>query len=557
MKNQNELLGSRRNFLKTVGLSAVSLAASEFARADQRAVSDKADKKRPNIILFLTDQQRLSAISAYGQTVCKTPTLDRLAAEGIRFENAYTACPLCSPARASLMTGKHIHAHGVGVNSHNFGCDNDQLPDSPNLLSRRLQAAGYRCGYTGKWHLGDRPSRDTGSAIDPQYAMPSTRGFTGQDFPGHGDGGFGFPEYQEYLKKLGCCHKVRPHATDGLKIRRYGVLEGPVESTVPYFLAEHTISLIDQFAEQGQPFFIWHNNWGPHEPYYVPEQHYNMYQNMEIPPWENYRWRPQNPYGPDQLIRHPNVDDLAWEAWAESIRHYYAFATLIDEQMGRILVHLQKTGLADNTIIMFCSDHGETLGSHGGLTNKGWCHYEEIQRIGMIIKDPRQTGKSNGSGKVFTELVSLLDLHPTILDYAHGDYDKNQIHGRSLVELVEGKTTRWRDTIFVEFFGLANMATNMITCRHGHIKYGYTCSNKDELYDLARDPQEMTNLIDDPHYAEIAELMKRRIYTFMVRTGYPGIHNYLTSRLGYSGERQYVYGPDPVDRHGFLVDMEL
>jgi len=548
---------NRRDFLKSgiAGLAGLSAAGSLLSTLQAVPVANAAKKgeNQPNIILFFTDQQRLSAIGAYGKTVCKTPNIDRLAAEGVRFENAYTACPLCSPARASVMTGQHIHTHRVGANIGEYGCNNNQLPDSPDLLSRRLQAAGYSCGYTGKWHLGDWPHGLKGSAMAKDYAMPSTRGFIGQDFSGHGDGGFGYDEYKQYLKKNGFEHKVRPHKKDGLTIRRYGILEGPVESTVPYFLANNTISMIDQFIQGRQPFFIWHNNWGPHEPYYVPEKYYNMYKDVKIPQWENYNWRPQNPHGPDQLKRHPNVDKLQWEDWEESIRHYYAFATLIDEQIGRVLDHMEKKGIADNTIIIFSSDHGETLGSHGGLVDKGWTHYEEMQRIGLIVKNPRKPNE-NKSGKVRTELASSLDLYPTILDYAKADYGKKKIHGRSLVDLVEGKTTEWRDCVFVEFFGLGSMATNMVTCRWKNIKYGYTCSNKDELYDLEKDPYEMTNLLDDPAYAQTAEMMKRRIYTFMARTGYPGIGNFVGCRLGYSSERQYIYGPDPVNINSFLVD---
>ncbi|MCP4450524.1 MAG: sulfatase-like hydrolase/transferase [Planctomycetes bacterium] len=543
---------NRREFMKAglAGMAMHGLPANHglvsSLQAAQGDTSGKKNRGRPNIILFFTDQQRLSALGAYGKTVCKTPVLDQLAAEGVLFENAYTSCPLCSPARASLITGKHIHAHRTGANTYEFGCNVSELPDTPALLPRKLQSAGYRCGYTGKWHIGNRTS------------LPSSVGFEGVDFPGHGGGGFGFPEYKAYLKKHGYRHRVRKHAKDGVKIRNYGVLEDVVESSVPYYLAEETISLIDQFDDAGEPFFIWHNNWGPHEPYYVPEKYYDMYRDVEIPEWKSYRWTPENPYGPDQLKRHPNHDELQWEDWAESIKHYYAFATLIDEQIGRVLEHLEKKGMADNTIIMFSSDHGETLGSHAGLTDKGWNHYEEIQHVGMIVKDPR-LGKQGGQrGARVDKLVSTLDIYPTVLEYADARYDSNRIHGRSLVKLVEGKKTQWRDSVFVEFFGLGHMATNMITCRHGDIKYGYTCSNKDELYDLARDPHEMTNLLEDPAYAGIADMMRRRIYTFMVKTKYPGSNNFRLSRLGYSNERQYVHGPDPVDAKSFLVaDMEI
>ncbi len=330
-------------------------------------------------------------------------------------------------------------------------------------------------------------------------------------------------------------------------IGRYGIEEGDLEANMPYYLASHTISLIDKFNQEDKPFFIWHNNWGPHEPYYVPQEYYDMYKDVKIPQWPNYDWQPDNPYGSDRMKRDCMAKRLKWEDWEDPIRHYYAFATLIDHQIGRIVEHLEKKGLADNTIIIFSSDHGESLGSHGGMTDKGFSHYEEVQRIGLIIKDPGLPESQRGKQR--DELASLIDLYPTILDYAGGIYDKQKIHGRSLVPLIEGKSVKWRDCVFVEFFCIGGMATNMVTCRHGNIKYGYTCSNKDELYDLSIDPHEMKNLIDDPSYQDTVLMMRKRIYTFMVKKKYPGRDFFQSTRL--------FEHTDDDDWNKFLLDIEL
>ena len=297
-----------------------------------------SDAQKPNILFVFTDQHCLSAVGCYGETPCQTPNIDRLAREGVRFETAYTVCPVCSPARATIMTGLYPHAHGVCMNVHNLGCSVHELADRPELLSRRLQAAGYRCGYSGKWHLGtDAP---TAFAAPNTPSLPKDVGFEGQNFPGHGGGGFRYPEYRAYLAEHGYEHRVTRLDDRPIPVMRYGVLEGPVESTVPYFLAEHTIGLIDRFAASGEPFFIWHNFWGPHTPYYSPRVFYEAYQGLEIPEWPNYCWPAREINRPHQVKIHPQAEQLTWEDWAEGIRHYYAFTTLIDQQIGRIVDHL-------------------------------------------------------------------------------------------------------------------------------------------------------------------------------------------------------------------------
>ncbi len=476
---------------------------------------------RPNILLFLTDQHRLSALGCYGPTPCRTPNIDRLAAEGVRFETAYTSCPVCTPARASIMTGRHIHAHGMVSNTHNLGTCISQLPDGPHLLSRRLRQAGYRCGYTGKWHLGTAATEWFG---EPQHnALPSLRGFEGQDFPGHGGGGFGYPQYQAYLQEHGWQHRVR----GGTDVWGSGVLQGPVESTVPYFLAENTIGMIDRFSAAAEPFFIWHNNWGPHAPYFAPEQYYGMYRDVEIPPWPNFEWPSREINRPHQVKIHPRAEELSWEDWAEAVRHYYAFTALIDEQIGRVLDHLDEVGQAENTLIIFTSDHGETLGSHGGLTDKGWHHFEEIQRIGMIL---RGAGVGHG-GRVLPQWASLLDVYPTICEAAGADYDAAAVHGRSMLPLLRGQSDQWRDELFVEFGGVNSLATTMVTCRSGELKYGWNCSNRDELYHLGQDPHEMRDLSDEPGYSDELAEMRERTARFLERTGHPALRFFRRSRL--------------------------
>ncbi|OGV67330.1 MAG: hypothetical protein A3K19_01940 [Lentisphaerae bacterium RIFOXYB12_FULL_65_16] len=463
-------------------------------------------KPRPNILLLFTDEQKLSELSAYGPTPCVTPNLDRLAAESTIFENAYTSCPLCSPARATIMTGLYPHGHGVTCNTEDIGCNVSDLPDHPNLLSRRLGQTGYVCGYTGKWHLGRSHPRHFGT--EKPRALPSNLGFVGQDFPGHGGGGFHYPAYQAYLKERGLRHSVR--GEEDMHPLPYGVLDGPVESTVPYFLAEHTISLIDQFRKGEAPFFIWHNFWGPHQPYYAPKRYLELYDSVTIPEWANYDHDAGTGNGPQALRRHPRQDTVTWAEWEHMIKHKYAFMTLIDEQIGRILDHLRVAGLLDNTVVIFTADHGDHLGCHGGLIDKGFSHYEETHRIPLFLRTP-------GSSPVrVADYASLADVYPTVLDLARTDGPDN-VHGRALTS----PNRPPRNYVVTEFHGLNNITLTMRTIRQGAIKYGYTAGSRHELYDLASDPHEIRNLIDDPARRPELLRLRRLLLEWMQETGDP------------------------------------
>lgn len=482
---------------------------------------------RPNVLLLFTDQHRLSALGCYGDTVCRTPTIDALAEDGVRFETAYTVCPVCSPTRGTIMTGLYPHSHGICSNVANLGSSVHELPDRDDLLSYRLREAGYRCGYTGKWHLGHGPRTTFGAQNDP--ALPSTRGFEGQDFPGHGGGGFRYEEYQDYLTAHGWRHDLRPWPEGRPMPVPVGELTGPVESTVPYFLAENTISMAERFRDADEPWFIWHNNWGPHGPYYATGEYLDLYRDVEIEPWENFDWPARNIPGPHQTKLHAHAEQLDWETWAEMLRYYYAFTTMIDDQFGRIIEYLRQSEQLENTVIIFTSDHGETCGSHGGLTDKGWHHFEETHRIGMIVRFP----DGSHAGEVGGELASNADVYPTICDLAGAEYDAEAIHGRSLLPLIDGVAEDWRDCAVTEFHGVNQVSMSQRTIRHGDLKYGWNAAGEDELYDLARDPHETVSLLRHPTYRDDASAMRERLFAWMQETADPVRGIYQSSVLDY------------------------
>lgn len=480
--------------------------------------------EHPNILFIFTDQHRLSAMGAYGDTPCHTPHLDRLAAEGTLFERAYTVYPVCSPARGTIQTGVYPHTHGITSNIHEIGCSVHELEDRPSLLPRRLQAAGYGCGYTGKWHLGSNKSEAFGAPNRP--SLPSTIGYEGQDCPNHGGDGAGYPDYREWLAANGRVREVLPWSLSARRNRRCGVLKGTVESTVPYYLVDKTMETIGRFRERGTPFFMSLNFWGPHAPYQATEEFFDLYRDVEIPPWPNADWPAWNIPGPHQVKLAPRGEQMRWEDWETMLRFYYARMTMIDSQIGRLRDWLEAEGLLENTVLIFTADHGETIGSHGGLMDKGWHHFEETHRIPFLVRMP----DGSGAGERRREFVSLADIYPTVLDLAGGEYAPDAVHGLSLAPLLRGEATEWRDSVVTEFCGLGNQGMTQRTIRHGDIKYGYNACCQDELYDLAADPHETLNRIDDPAYRDVADDMRGRLDAWMEATDDPAIRMWRWTR---------------------------
>jgi len=462
--------------------------------------------KTPNVLLIFTDQHRTDAIGCYGSEICTTPNVDRLAREGVVFDRAYTTCSLCSPARASIMTGQFPHTHGMLNNIEAPGGDMKELQLRPNLISEILRGAGYNLGYVGKWHLGDK-------------VLPRDFGFAGDNFPGHGGGGFHYPEYAEYLKQRGLSYNIRrlppPPFPYG---HQAGLFAGPVEATVDYFLAENTNTLLTNFSQdwqkQGKPFFVWCNFWGPHPPYYVPEQFLSLYKDADIPPWKNFEDSLEHKPAIQRNIIPPQRRHQPWSFWRERVAHYYAFVTLIDQQIGRILDHLTELGRAEDTIVIFTADHGESLGIHGGLSDKTCFMYEENYRIPLLVRTPASASRPGAREARF---VSLADVMPTCLDAA-GIAPPAVVQGRSLLPLVEGSAPpQWRDDVTAEFHGFVILYSQRMI-RYDHYKYVYNAGGEDELYDLGADPYELTNRIADPDHAPILDELQTRLLRWMTET---------------------------------------
>lgn len=485
---------------------------------------------KPNIILIVTDQHRLDAMRyANPAAPCLTPALDALAGDSLCFTNAYTVSPVCTPARSALHTGLYPSVTGMCTNIYQHGCDTHELADAPYLLSRRLGAAGYRCGYTGKWHLGlgrDKTAsaegwellarREQGYMGAEAYlhygTLPSDVGFTGDDFPGHGNGGHGTELFQRYLRENG----LRQELTDLYRGRRKGdhskggVITSGEETTPEYFLYLRSRQIIQELRKGGGPFLMALNFWGPHEPYYVTREDYSLYQDMEIPPWPSFTGSKEVENKLHRLVQRPEKD---WAFFAGNLRHYYAAITGIDRQIGRLMGYLKDEGLYDGSYVIFCADHGDSQGCHNGMENKSGHLYNETTKIPLMIKPPK------GMAHTVTErLASTVDIYASML-HAAGYGEEHWQAGHSLLPLLDEPDKAVRDSVVCECVSAFPLVAMQRMYRAGDFKYVFNCGGADELYDEKNDPCELHNLADDPACQDRLLAMRQGLAEAMYRHG--------------------------------------
>ncbi|MFW5744978.1 MAG: sulfatase-like hydrolase/transferase [Spirochaetota bacterium] len=461
----------------------------------------------PNILLIVTDQHRYDAIGVHGNPTIRTPHLDELARTGTDFTSNYTVCTLCTPARASLLTGAYPHDHGLLTNSDMINAVRAELFDWARGFGEPLAHAGWNCGYVGKWHVG-------------QERLPRDFGFEGMNIPGYGH----LPnvaEYREYLRERGL---EAPQVVSRVGATgNAGTLSGPVEATEPYFLAEYTNEMLGRYSaarrRDGSPFLLWLNFWGPHAPYVCPEPYASMYDPASIEPWPSFEEdESEKPMCYRRMVpMEPNAPPvIPWSDWSQMIAKYWGRTTLIDEQIGRILARLDELGEADNTIVIFTSDHGDTLGVHNGKTDKGPFAYEDTYHTSLIVRDPT----SPDAPSTRSDVTSIIDIASTVLDYASID-PLPDMRGRSLRPLLRSSgEVEWRDAVVTEWHGHQFLYSQRML-RHANWKYVFNPTDLDELYDLDADPNELTNLAARSEHAATLERLQRLLMTHLVEEDDP------------------------------------
>ena len=448
----------------------------------------------PNVLILLADQLRYDALSCNGAAVCRTPAMDSVGAAGVRFANAFTPIALCTPARASLLTGRYPHNHRQLSNMGNFnGVFDEQLTGQPTLFSR-LAAAGYRVGYAGKWHL-------------PREGDGTLWGVHRWHTPG------------EWLRSL----DDRDYDFARREVQRLewggsapfaGRNTLPAEQTQETWTADRAIEMIDNFAGDSAPFLVTASFFGPHFPYSVPKPYDTRYDPAQVPRPANFDERfAGKPLIQQKELMRWNAAHLTWPDWQRAIAAYWGYCSFVDQQMGRVLAALEQAGHAHDTVVVVTSDHGDMLGNHR-LFNKGFHMYEETHFIPLLIAGP---GVSRGEHA--TGFANLVDLAPTLLELAAAE---PLIHtdGRSLTPLLAGHTPDdWPDDVFAEFHGYETTLCSTRMIRTANWKYVYNPATEDELYDLRSDPGELHNLAGMIAFKHVLRRMKERLVARMRATG--------------------------------------
>ena len=491
---------TRRDFLKRTGLLAGSAAAASILPSCN-GMARTAGKNRPNIIYIMTDDHASHALSCYGSKINKTPNLDRIAKEGMRFDNCFCTNSICAPCRAVVLTGKHSHINGVKDNRLRFDGSQQTFP-------KLLQKAGYQTAMIGKWHLKTDPT-----GFDYWNVLP-------------GQGSY----YNPATKEMGKQQKYTGYVTD--------------------IITDHALKWL-KGREPNKPFCLMYQHKAPHRNWQPGPKHLSMYDDVTIPEpdtlFDDYSGRgraakeqdmsiektmnsqdlklvaPRNltaeqkklwdaEYNPkNQAFQKANLqgkDLIRWK-YQRYIKDYLRCIASVDDNVGRLLDYLDESGLTANTIVIYTSDQGFYLGDHGWFDKRFM--YEESLRMPFMVRYPKEIK----AGSVNNDLVQNLDFAPTFLDFA-GLPKPEDMQGESIRKLLQGKTPgKWRESIYYHYYEYPAVHSvkrhyGVRTKRHKLIHF-YHDIDEWELYDMQKDPDELKNVLNDPAYADVVKELKAEL----------------------------------------------
>ena len=503
--------------------------------------------KRPNIVFMFSDQQRYDTMACYGADYLEIPNLNALADQSFVFQNAYVSQPVCTPARATIMSGLYPHTAGPIVNQIN-------LPDDVKVISEMISDDYYK-GYMGKWHLGNDIERQHGFNVWRSTEDSHGSGYTHTQLNNETS------TYTEYLISKGHTPDKQGDPLkeeDGFNLlgTESGIrtptfssnahFDMPEEDQMASYLAQEACQFIDE--NKDRPFILYVSTFEPHSPYHGPFM--DQYDPEKIPVGPAFLKKPDtaslvNRVRADYFMQFmldgvdQTTDDYAmnYAAYREDITteigwrtlraHYLANITSVDRMVGKINQAIKDAGIEDNTIVVFTSEHGDMLGDHGMLEKRSM--FEEASRVPLVIKVPWLSKKQN----IIEGSVSHIDLVPTLLDLI-GEPIPGHLQGKSLKPVLEGEKDLSDNDVFVSWNGYDSAVPDRFLGAHeinrmlrlpwrtiitpDRWKLALCAGDQCELYDLNNDPYEMENLFNNPEQKDRIRDMASRIRVWQVDT---------------------------------------
>jgi arylsulfatase A-like enzyme len=457
--------------------SGVALTSGANLRAGEK-------RKRPNILWICTDQQRYDTIHALGNPHIRTPNLDRLVAQGMAFTHAHCQSPICTPSRASFLTGMYPSTVHACING------NDHWDEAAPLITKTLADAGYDCALAGKFHLSSAMAHEP--ELRPKDDGYRRFWYSHAPHQGIGKGN----QYTDWLTGIGQDYKK-------LK-KKYGYIPAKWHQTT--WCADRAIEFMKE--KRSGPWLCSVNIYDPHGPFDPPQEYVDRFDIDSLP---EPLFRESDLAAQQRLagiMFQSKVKRPAYPDAKLTLAKYWAQIELIDENVGRMLEVLEETGQREDTVVIFTSDHGEMAGDHG-LNKKGCRFYEGLVRVPLIFSWPGRFKE----GLRGDALVELLDIPPTLLELA-GLRVPDTMHGKSLLLILTGLADpgHHRDFVRCEYYevleGPRSYATMLRTRRYKMVIYhGH---EPGELFDLTKDPHEFDNQWDNPAYAAVRfDLMKK------------------------------------------------
>jgi len=488
----------RREFVRSAGLASLAFPLARCGLGVRRSV------RRPNILFIMSDDHASQAVGCYGGRLNRTPGIDRIAREGVRFDNCFCTNGICAPSRAVILTGKHSHLNGVRDNAVAFDGSQSTFP-------KLLRAAGYETALLGKWHLKSDP--------------------TGFDYwnilPGQGD------YYNPDLIEMGAKKRVAGYVTD--------------------ILTDIAVDFLETRRTESQPFLLMLQHKAPHRNWQPAARHMAMYDTTEFPEpptlFDDYETRSRAAFEQEMTIREhmtldsdlklgpppERLDETQRAAWEKAfgpkreafhkaafsgqalvrwkfrryLQDYLGCIAAVDESVGRVLDVLDRTGLAENTLVVYTSDQGFFLGEHGWFDKRFM--YEEALRMPLVMRFPGRLKPGSANG----DMVSNLDFAPTFLDVA-GQGKPAPMQGRSFLPLLLGRRIAgWPESVYFHYYEFP--AVHMVKRHYGvrtkqhKLIHFYHDIDAWELYDLERDPNELRNVYGDPAYATVRRRLEAEL----------------------------------------------